>query len=172
MPSSYRYRRRLRFEELERRAMPAAQPLVGLPNMAGLAADSGSRQGAMAEIRALPPASSAVSGGSRAAAAQSVTTGLNSAVSPATNSNGLSAAPISAASSWAIEVQSLNDSPASFINSTFPNANNLDSIITILDPSLGMQAAETNTVMAGIGENNILSTDLLLSTFNEPTDSF
>ncbi|MGA2256068.1 MAG: hypothetical protein ABSG53_15585, partial [Thermoguttaceae bacterium] len=116
MNTSFQGRRRLPFETLESRVMPAATALAALSNTDGLPANPGSIQ---VQAGNAPTVSSrAVSGGSRAAAAVLVTLNgsLNANVSPGINVGGLTGTPSSIASTAAIEVQAILDSPSSFIN--------------------------------------------------------
>jgi len=94
---------------------------------------------------------------------------LNANSSPAITSTVLTVTPSSAASSAAIEVQAILESPSSFINSTIQDVNDLYGILVILDPSLGMQTTVTSTAVPG-GEYAIASTDLLVTMFNDPNN--
>ncbi len=170
MNRSMACRRRLHFEKLEGRAMPAAQALATLSNTAGLAADPGSTR--VEAVEALT-VSSAVSGGGRAAAALLTTPNgsSNVNVSPVSNNNGLTTVVVSAASSAAIEAQSILDSPGSFIASAIQDASNLDSFVFILDPSLISQVAATTATIVASGDTAILSTDLFFAMFNDLNNS-
>lgn len=159
--------RELHYEILESLALPAASA-VALTHAGGLAADLVSKQ-APAEAATVSPG--AASSGSRAAVAVLLTLNgsLNANSSPAITSTVLTVTPSSAASSAAIEVQAILESPSSFINSTIQDVNDLYGILVILDPSLGMQTTVTSTAVPG-GEYAIASTDLLVTMFNDPNN--
>lgn len=152
--------------------MPVAPALAPLPVAGGLPANLGVNP-AQAAQAAAPP--SAVIGGNRAAAAAlaAQSSSLSANASPGTNTIGLginpagSTGPASgAASTAAIEVQAFLDSPSSFINSTIQDANNLDDIVSILDPVPGVQGTATST-----NTNAIQSSDLFVTLFNASGNS-
>ena len=151
--------------------MPAAPTLAGLSNAAGLTANLGSNQAQSAKTSTA--SSSTGSGGIRAAAAvlAALDVSLNANISPTSNASGLTGVPSSIASTSAIEVQAILDSPGTLINSTIQDVSFLDSTVIILDPFLSMLSAVTTAPTMGSREAAAASTDLLITLFNEFNNS-
>jgi ABC-type multidrug transport system fused ATPase/permease subunit len=173
MSTSFRKARHLYFETLENRVLPAVGALAVLPHTPGLVGNVAAIQ---ARPAAAPPTSPNVLAVSkRAASAVLATLNANSTptVQAGANASGLLAlstgsatsiltGPASiVASTVAIQVQAVLDSPSSFVNSLIEDVNDADSLIGILDAEPTTTWSETNSTPEeglAFSSNNWLAT--------------